>query len=125
MAYTLQTSQADFQGGKTILASEHFQFIEAGATLDAEAFGQGKIEVGTLVGRNTTTGKFEGVAGAEDLENFDNFGILNHDAICNGKDDIIVGEVIIRGSVYEAKLPTEVSDEFKAQTPMIRYVNHV
>lgn len=40
MAYTLQTGRTDFTGGKNILASEHLQFVEAGATLDAVSFEQ-------------------------------------------------------------------------------------
>lgn len=128
MAYTLQTQRNGFQGGKNILASEHLQFIEAGATLDATAFGAGVIEVGTLVARNTTSGKFEPytetTAGTFE-PGFDNPGILNIDVDCNGEDDIIVGEVIVRGSVYEAKLPTAVPDGFKAQNDNIRYVNHI
>ena len=123
MTYTLQTSRFDFRGGKNILASEHLQFLEAGATLDAEAFGEGYIEVGTAIARNTTTGKFEPFTTAE---GYDEFAILNVDAHCNGKDDIIVGEVIVRGSVYEAKLPENVTEEFKELTrPMIRYVKEI
>lgn len=129
MTYTLQTSRSDFRGGKNILASEHLQFLEAGATLDAEAFGEGYIEVGTAIARNTSTGKFEPYADGEDgaaPEGYDEFSILNVDAYCNGKDDIIVGEVIVRGSVYEAKLPDNVTETFKELTrPMIRYVKEI
>lgn len=122
MAYTLQTSRTDFKSGKNILASEHLQFIEAGATLDAAVFGEGYIEVGTLLARNLTTGKFEPFT---TTEGYDNFSILNIDVNCNGEDDIIVGEVIVRGSVYEDKLPVKPSAEFKAATPMIRYVTEL
>lgn len=120
MAYTLQTGRAPFVGGKNILASEHLQFKEAGATLDAAVFGQGLIEVGTLIARNTTSGKFEPFT---TLEGYDEPSVLNIDVECNGVDDIIVGEVIIRGSVYEQKLPVAPTAEFKAATPMIRYIN--
>lgn len=123
MAYTLQTGRADFKGGKNILASEHLQYLEAGATLDAAAFGQGTIEVGTAIARNTTSGKFEPFSVAE---GYDEFAILNVDAECNGKDDIVVGEVIVRGSVYDAKLPSNVTEEFKELTrPLIRYVKEI
>lgn len=122
MAYTLQTSRSNFKGGKNILASEHLQFVEAGATLDAEAFGAGYIELGTLVAKNSVTGKYERFSV---VEGFEDFAVLNIDVDCNGVDDIIVGEVIVRGSVYEAKLPVAPSAEFKAATPMIRFVNEI
>lgn len=131
--YTPKTSETDFRGGKNILASEHFQNIEAGATLDAEAFGEGYHDVGKLIARNTSTGKFEPVAdvtgdpeeGTTGLEGFDNFGILNVDYQCDGVNDVIAGEVLVRASVYELKLADEVSDAFKAANPMIRYVTHI
>ena len=135
--YTPKCTKTDFVQGKNIVASEHLQFIEAGATLDAVAFGKGFHEVGKLIARNTSTGKFEPVAdvegsdGGEDgepttgLEDYDNFGILNVDYDCDGENDVIAGEVIVRGSVYEEKLADEVSDDFKAANPLIRYVTHI
>lgn len=123
--YTPKASETEFRGGKNILASEHLQFIEAAATLDAEAFGAGYHDVGKLVARNTTTGLYEPVADAEALDGFDNFGILNVDWECDGENNVVAGEVIVRGSVYEEKLADEVSDEFKAANPLIRYVNHI
>ena len=123
--YTPKASETEFRGGKNILASEHLQFIEAAATLDAEAFGAGYHDVGKLVARNTSTGLYEPVADAEALEGFDNFGILNVDWECDGENNVVAGEVIVRGSVYEEKLADEVSDEFKAANPLIRYVNHI
>jgi len=123
--YGPKFSETEFRGGKNIIASEHLQFIEAGATLDATKFDVGYNDVGKLIARNTTTGKFEPVAGVADLTGFDNFGILNVDFENDGETDVIAGEVIVRGSVYEAKLADEVSDEFKAANPLIRYVTHV
>lgn len=135
--YTPKLTRNDFVEGKNILASEHLQFIEGGATLDADAFGKGLHEAGKLIARNTNSGKFEPVGdvtgddGGEDgepttgLEGFDNFSILNVDYDCDGENDVIAGEVIVRGSVYEEKLADEVSDDFKEVTPMIRYVNHL
>lgn len=123
--YGPKFSGTEFRGGKNIIASEHLQFIEAGATLDATKFDVGYNDVGKLIARNTTTGKFEPVAGVADLTGFDNFGILNVDFENDGETDVIAGEVIVRGSVYEAKLADEVSDEFKAANPLIRYVTHV
>lgn len=127
MAYSLsnKTEREDFRGGRNILASEHLQYIEGGATLDAAVFGAGYIELGTLIAQNTGTGKYEPVAEAEDLAGFTNFGIMNVDAECDGENDLIEGEVIVRGSVYEQKLPTDVPDAFKAANPLIRYVNEL
>src|SRR5690606_24393553 len=102
--YGTKFSETGFRAGKNIIASEHLQFIEAGATLDATKFEKGYNDVGKLVARNTSTGKFEPVAGAEDLSGYDNFGILNVDFDNDGVNDVIAGEVIVRGSVYEGKL---------------------
>lgn len=122
-AYTPKFTETPFVGGKNILASEHLQFIEGGATLDGTKFPAGKIELGTLIARNTTSGKFEKFTTAT---GFDNFGILNIDAISDGTNDLIVGEVIVRGSVYEAKLPSNAAlTAFKAANPMIRFVKHI
>ena len=123
--YTPKASETEFRGGKNILASEHLQFIEAAATLDAGAFGAGYHDVGKLVARNTSTGLYEPVADAEALDGFDNFGILNVDWECDGENNVVAGEVIVRGSVYEEKLADEVSDAFKAANPLIRYVTHI
>ena len=122
MAYGPIFSKTQLQGGKNILASEHLQFVEAGATLDHTAFPTGFNEVGAQVARNSTTGKFEPFTA---VEGFDDFGILNEDFNNDYGQDLIAGEVIVRGSVYEAKLPAEVTAEFKAANPMIRYVSHV
>lgn len=128
MAYGPKFSAQPFKGGKTILASEHLQFIEGGATLDATKFATGIVGVGKAIARNTTSGKFEPYTEttAGTLEpGFDNFAILNIDFENDGENDLIVGEVIVRGSVYEAKLEDEITDAFKAANPMIRYVNHI
>ncbi len=125
MAYHLQTSREDFRGGKNILASEHVQFIEVGGTLDAAAFGAGTIELGTAVARNTTSGKFEPYAETTSgtfEPGYEDPAILNIDVECDGENDVIVGELIVRGSVYEAKLPEVPADGFKAKNDNIRYV---
>lgn len=101
------------------------QYFEAGGTLDAEATGAVYLPLGTLLARNLTTGKFEPVAENADLAGFDNPVVMNIDVDCDGENDVIIGELIVRGSVYEAKLPTEVPDFFKDATPMIRYVNEL
>lgn len=126
MAYTLQTSQNAFTGGKNILASEHVQFLEVGATLDAAAFGSGTIDIGTAIVRNTTSGKFEPYPGDDSgpvfAAGYEDASILNIDVECDGTNDIIVGEVIVRGSVYEDKLPSVPTDAFKAKNDNIRYI---
>jgi hypothetical protein len=125
MAYNLQPSQTGFTGGINILASEHVQFIEVGATLDATAFPVGKIAVGTLIARNETTGKFEPYSETTPgtLEpGFTDFSVLNIDVDNDGENDTIVGEVIIRGSVYVNKMPAAPSAAFKAANDNIRYI---
>lgn len=123
--YGPKLTETSFQSGKNILASEHLQFIEGGATLDATKFPVGYVPVGKLVARNKTTGKFEPVAEVEDLSDYDNFGILNVDFENDGQTDVVVGEIIVRGSVYEDKLPDAVPEAFKQANPLIRYVNHI
>lgn len=121
MVYGPIFSKTELQGGKNILASEHLQFVEAGATLDHTKFPTGFNEVGALVARNEATGKFEPFTA---VEGYDDFGILNEDFRNDYGQDLIAGEVIVRGSVYEDKLPQEVPAEFKAANPLIRYVSH-
>lgn len=118
MPIQLKNEAVTFVGGKNILASSHVQFKEVGGTMDAAKFATGKVEVGTAVARNASTGKFEPFT---TVEGYDDFCILNVDFINDGKTDTHVGELIVRGSVYKAKL-VGVTEEFKAKTPMIRYV---
>lgn len=125
MAYGPIFKKTDFQGGKNILASEHLQYIEGGATLDHTKFPTGYNEVGLLVARNLSTGKFEPFTTGEGAPEYDNHGVLNEDFINDYEQDLVVGELIVRGSVYEAKLPQEVPAEFKEANPMIRFVSHV
>lgn len=127
MAYTLKQSQTQFRGGKNILASEHVQYVHGGATIDGTKFLKGVIEVGTLIARNKTTGKYEpfneGLEGGLPTD-YDNFYILNEDHDHDGETDAVFGAVIIEGSVYEAKLPVKVPDAFKLANQNIHYVNH-
>lgn len=123
MPYTGKTITTEFRGGLNILASEHFQFIEGGATLDAAKFGAVYVPVGTPIARNTTTGFFEPFSVTA---GFDEFSLLNIDLNSDGVNNIVVGEVLVRGSVYDAKLPETVTEEFKTATsPQIRYVKHI
>jgi hypothetical protein len=124
MPYALETGKTSFKSGKNILASTHLQYIEVGATLDAKKFGAKYVECGTAIARNTTTRKFEPYTdGADGLlpTGYDEFSILDADWNCDGQNDGIVGQVIVRGSVYEAKL-VGVTTTFKQATPLIRYV---
>lgn len=121
MAYGPIFKKTGFSGGKNILASEHLEYVKGGATLDHTAFPTGYNEVGALVARNVTTGKFEPFSVTE---GYDTFSILNEDFNNDYGQDLVAGEVIVRGSVYEQKLPQEVPAEFKAATPMIQYINH-
>src|SRR5699024_3062749 len=122
MAYGPKCGGTEFRGGKNILASEHLQYLENGATLDAASFGAGYVEVGTPIARTTTLVKFEPVSAVEGV---DNFSILNIDVDMDGEQDQIAGEVIVRGSVYEQNLPVDITDEFKEANPTIRYVSAV
>lgn len=128
-AYSLKTVRKPFAGGKNILASEHFQFIEGAATLDAKKIGKKYLDVGTAIMRNLTTGKFElyadGTEGALPT-GYDEFSLLNIDVNVDGQNDVVVGEVIVRGSVYDAKLPANVTATFKKETKeTIRYVKEI
>lgn len=118
MPYSLQTGRTEFKGGKNILASTHLQFKEVGGTMDATAFPVGHVDVGLVIGKNATSGKFEPYT---DAGEYVDYAILNVDFVNDGVNDTIVGELIVRGSVYEAKL-VGVTAAFKEATPMIRYV---
>lgn len=124
MAYGPKFSKTGFKGGKNILASEHLEFVKGGATMDAGKFDKGTVDVGTLVARNTDSGKFEPFD-ADSEDSFDTYSITNVDFMNDSEQDMILGEVIVRGSVYEEKLADEVPDAFKDKTPMIQYINHV
>lgn len=127
MPYSLNQTTTAFTGGKNILASVHFQFIEGGATLDATVIGNKTLPVGTAIMRSTTTGKFVEYAdnaGAVPA-GYDELSILNIDVVVNGKD-VIVGEVLVKGSVYDGKLPANVTTAFKTATKeKFRYVKHI
>lgn len=125
MVYTGQVKQTEFVGGKNILASEHLQFIEAAGTLDATAFATGIVPIGQLVARDLATGKYVPFEETFTAETHDNFSITNVDFDNDGENDAIIGELIVRGSVYEAKLAVEVPAAFKEANPQIRYVSHV
>lgn len=115
-------TETAFKSGKNILASEHLQYTESGGTLDGAVIGNTYLPVGTALARNTTTGKYEVFS---TTTGYDDLCILNIDVQMAGKD-VVVGELIIRGSVYERKLPASVTAAFKTATrPLIRYVSVV
>ncbi|MBC1286877.1 hypothetical protein HB818_14020 [Listeria booriae] len=120
--YTPKQSRSEFKGGKNILASEHFTFIEAGATLDGAKFGATYVEVGTAIAQDKTSGKWVPFVDA-DVAKYNDFGILNVDWNSDGVHDGIVGEVLTRGAVYDARL-VGATDTFKENTP-IRYVKEI
>ena len=125
--YTLKITEQPFKSGKNILASEHFQFIEGGATLDAAAIGAKTLEAGTAIARNTTTGKFEEyneTTPGTFEPGYDEPAILNVNVEVDGTNDIVVGEVIVRGSVYDAKI-IGATNAFKEANKNIRYVKHI
>lgn len=122
MVYGPIFSKTELSGGKNILASENLQFVEAGATLDHNEFPKGYNEIGAQVAKSDTTGKFEPYTA---VEGYSDFGVLNEDFNNDYEQDLIAGEVIVRGSVYEDKLPEAVTAEFKQANQMIRYVKHV
>lgn len=115
--YSLQISQDPFKNGKNILASEHVQFIEGGATIVS---GQGVLDCGTAIARRSADKLWEKYASAN-VANYDDYGILNVNIDATSAN-VVVGEVIIRGSVYDAKL-VGVDATFKGKVPNIRFVN--
>lgn len=121
MAYGPIFRKTGFQGGKNILASEHLEYVKGGATLDHTKFDTGFNDVGLAIARNVTTGKFEPFTA---VEGFDTFSILNEDFNNDYEQDLIAGEVIVRGYVYEQKLAKEVPAEFKVAAPLIQFINH-
>ncbi len=126
MPYNLQITQTPFVQGKNILASEHVQFIEGGATIKAAEYTHGKdfglLECGQAIAREKDTGKWVKFNDV-DIDNYDDFGILNVNVDAS-EHDTVVGEVIIRGSVYDAKV-IGATDAFKAKVPNIRFVKNV
>lgn len=127
-----QRPQSEFKGGITILASAHFQYTEEGGTLDAALIGERYVPVGEPFVQNTTSRKYEPFVAATHLNattgalntGYADPVICDVDFNCNGTDDVIVGQLLIRGSVYNGKLPDAVTDEFRTLTqPLLRYVN--
>src|SRR5699024_5843859 len=98
MTYGPILRKTELQGGKNILAREELRFEEPETTVDPTTFPAGVNGVGALVARNEATGKLEPFTA---VEGFDDFGVLNEDFRNDYEQDLIAGEVIVRGSVYE------------------------
>src|SRR5699024_12755465 len=123
MVYGPHFSKTKLQGGKNILASEHLQFVEGGATLDHTAFPAGFNEVGALVARNASTGKIEPFSTEAEAPTYDDYGVLNEGFNNDYEQDLIAGEVIVWSSVYEDKLPKEQPAEVKESNLMTLFVS--
>lgn len=117
MPYSLRQTTKALVSGKNILASEHFQYIEGAAQVK----GGSAYAVGEAIGKVASGGdaglwvKYVNGATYADL------GILNVD-VPNIPENSVVGEILVRGSVYDAKLAASATTEFKGKTPLIRYV---
>lgn len=130
MPYEVPRNQdpTPFVGGKTILASVHFQYTEEGGTLDAAAIGDRYVELGEPFVFNEATGRYVPFVDATHITTgaltagFSDPVICNVDFNCNGTDHVVVGELLIAASVYAPKLPAAVTAAFRAVTPNIRYV---
>lgn len=125
MAQTLKQIKVAVVGGKNILASSLFQYVHGGATFDGSKFEKGLVEVGTLVARNDSTGKYEPFKTAS---GYSNFYVLNEDHNHDGETDFVTGAVITDGSVYAAKLPQASQSVLKTFEPLnqnIHFVDHV
>lgn len=121
-------------GSKEIKASAHYQVMPVGGTLDGSKFAAGALVVeGQCLARNKTTKKYEpyNTGGLVDAAGnipatHDNPVILDQSIKFTVKDDgtnpdVIFGQALISGAVYEGQL-VGVTAGFKAATPQIRYV---
>lgn len=124
MPYALKFTKTEFNGAKNILASEHVEFVKGGATMDSGEFDGGHVGVGTLVMRSKDSGKFVPFSKDDyDIGDYDTVSVTNVDFDNDGENDMILGEVIVRGSVYTKKLADDdVPKEFKEANPMIQFV---
>lgn len=129
MPYTpFNRDQTAFKSGKNILASEHFAYTEEGGTLDAVAIGNRYVEVGEPFVRDMATGKYVPFTDAAHLTTgalntgFADPVVCDIDFDCDGVNDVIVGQLLIKASLYPGKLPASVTDAFKELThPNMRY----
>lgn len=130
MPYEVPSNQPQtaYKGGKTIIASRHMQYTEEGGTLDAALIGNRYVELGEPFVRDNASGRYVPFVDATHTTTgtlnagFSDPVICNVDFNCDGSNNVIVGELLIRASVYSAKLPAKVTAAFKGITPNIRYV---
>jgi hypothetical protein len=133
--YDGQLRNDSVTGAKEIKASANYQVMPVGGTLDGSKFAAGALVLeGQCLARNKTTKKYEPYnqgaavdnAGAFPSANYDNPVILDQSIKFTPKDDgtnpdVIFGQALIAGAVYEGQL-IGVTAGFKAATPQIRYV---
>lgn len=121
--------QTEYKGGLQIRSSIHFRYTEEGGTLDAASIGARYCPVGLPFVRSAATGRYHPFVAATHVTGgvlnagFDDPVICDVDFDCDGVHNIVVGALLTHASVYSAKLPPEVTPEFKAITPNIRYTN--
>lgn len=122
--------QTEFKGGKTILASVHFDYTREGGTVDGAAVGNRYVELGEPFVQRTTDFKYVPYTDAAHLDaetgqlkdGFQDPVICDVDFNSSGDVDIVVGALLISGTVYSAKLPDKVTPAFKKLTgPLMRY----
>lgn len=130
MPYTpYNRPQSDFRGGKQILASEDFRYTPEGGTIDAVKVGARYVEVGEPFVRNMNNdGLYEPfvdathVADGALVAGFEDPVILDVDFNCDGVNNVVVGQLLNEGYVYDAKLPSKVTAAFKALNVHLHYV---
>lgn len=114
--------QTAFKSGIQILASQDFDYTLEGGTIDAAALGARYVPVGFPFVQDVATRRYVPfVAATHTTDGVLNAGfrdpvLTNVDFNSDGVHNIIVGELIYRGRVYDKKLPTEVTAAFKAVT---------
>jgi hypothetical protein len=133
--YDGQLRKDSVLGAKEIKASAVYQVMPVGGTLDGSKFAAGALVLeGQCLVRNTATKKYEPYntgAAVDDVNGklaagYDNPVILDQSIKFSLKDDganpdVIFGQALISGAVYEGQL-IGVTAGFKAATPTIRYV---
>ncbi|WP_138751115.1 hypothetical protein [Paenibacillus sinopodophylli] len=133
--YDGQIRKASVLGSKEIKASAHYQVMPVGGTLDGTKFAAGALILeGQCLVREKATKKYVpyNAGGVVDAAGnipttHDNPVILDQSIKFTAKDDgsnpdVIFGQALIVGAVYEGQL-IGFTAGFKAATPQIRYVS--
>lgn len=129
MPFKPQIVNTELNAAVNVLASENFQFVEGGATIDKSELGSGLV-VGQAVAKNAGGKWVKYVDIDAPVEGGDTYadsgyldlGIMNID-LDPATVDVVVGEIIVVGSVYDAKL-TGVTPKFKEAAKQLRFVSH-